>query len=215
MKIMSLCLTLWSILSESSCHVKNAVACFCARHMIRAVWKMGTEAHAHVLHVIDSDDLTSKGINLPPVAMLLGISPPGEPGPPRAVFLPLVSYEGKPLPRILPFIEGAEDVRARFFLMVKHLLAELKGCCGVCWVVHRRRVPREEHGSEQEWLNSCPAARQVREAFNLRMESLGRPTFSGSLCFIVHLGDDTLLDSCGAHNFIFHAMSAQLFIQPK
>jgi hypothetical protein len=81
-------------------------------------------------------------------------------------------------------LEGAAHVRARFILMVEHLLAELKGCCGVCWVVNRRRVPREEHGSDTEWLNNCPAARQIREAFNLRMESLGRPTFSGSLCFI-------------------------------
>ena len=101
------------------------------------------------------------------------------------IILPLSTVNTPPLqPTIPPFMQGAAHIRARFFLMVEHLLAELKGCCGVCWVVQRRRVPREEHGGDTEWLNNCPAARRVREAFNLRMEALGRPLFSGSLCFI-------------------------------
>ena len=92
-------------------------------------------------------------------------------------------------------MQGANNVRARFFLMVNHLLAELKGCCGVCWVVHGRYVPREEHGDNIEWLNNCPAARKVREAFNLRMGALGRSTHPGSLC-LIDIGPHTGGPSC-------------------
>lgn len=65
--------------------------------------------------------------------------------------------------------------------MVEHVLADLKGFCGVCWVVHRLKVPRAAHGKES--LNACPAAGLIRDAFNTRMVHLGRPQHRGSVCF--------------------------------
>lgn len=85
-----------------------------------------------------------------------------------------------PQPPVPAYAPDPEAVRARFFSMVKHTLAYLDDCCGVCFVVTRDRVPRSQHANG---VNDCPAAQQLREAFNILMASRNRPPFMASVCF--------------------------------
>lgn len=71
-------------------------------------------------------------------------------------------------------------MRLRFFLLVKHTLRRLDDCCGVCFVVNRKLVPRANHAGG---LNDCPAAIQLRRAYNARMVSMGRDEVRTSCCF--------------------------------